>query len=125
MSLVRKILRCLPKNWEAKVTTIIEAKDLSTLGLDELMGSLMTHEITMKDMRILKTKRKVELHSKHHQIKEMKTPVRMKAMTCLVEISKSTSRKTIIEKEDLSKRNTTKITRKNLLFTMSAKILDI
>ena len=33
--------------------------------------------------------------------KNMKTPVRMKAMPCLVEISKSTSRKTIMEEEDL------------------------
>ena len=45
--MVRKILRSLPKQWEAKVTAIQEAKDLSKLPLDELIGSLMTHEITM------------------------------------------------------------------------------
>ncbi|KAL5544086.1 hypothetical protein UlMin_007870 [Ulmus minor] len=45
---VRKILRSLPKQWEAKVTAIQEAKNLSTLPLDELVGSLMTHEMTMK-----------------------------------------------------------------------------
>ena len=45
---VRKILRSLPKNWEAKVTAIQEAKDLKVLSLDELMGSLMTHELTMR-----------------------------------------------------------------------------
>ncbi|KAL5538418.1 hypothetical protein UlMin_045573 [Ulmus minor] len=45
--MVRKILRTLPKQWEAKVTAIQEAKDLSKLPLDELIGSLMTHEITM------------------------------------------------------------------------------
>ncbi|KAL5560474.1 hypothetical protein UlMin_036685 [Ulmus minor] len=45
---VRKILRSLPKQWEAKVTAIQEAKNLSNLPLDELVGSLMTHEITMK-----------------------------------------------------------------------------
>ncbi|KAL5578208.1 hypothetical protein UlMin_019907 [Ulmus minor] len=45
---VRKILRSLPKQWEAKVTAIQEAKNLSTLPLDELVGSLMTHETTMK-----------------------------------------------------------------------------
>ena len=77
---VRKILRCLPKNWEAKITAIIEAKNLSTLGLDELMGSLMTHEITMKGHEDVENKRKVELHSKPHQMKKnMKTPVKMKA----------------------------------------------
>ena len=46
--MVRKILRCLPRNWQPKVTAIQEAKDLNTLELDQLMGSLMTHEITMK-----------------------------------------------------------------------------
>ncbi|KAL5556374.1 hypothetical protein UlMin_038610 [Ulmus minor] len=45
--IVRKILRSLPKQWEAKVTAIQEAKDLSKLPLDELISSLMTHEIIM------------------------------------------------------------------------------
>ncbi|KAL5578770.1 hypothetical protein UlMin_011212 [Ulmus minor] len=45
--MVRKILRSLPKQWEAKVIAIQEAKDLSKLPLDELIGSLMTHEIPM------------------------------------------------------------------------------
>ncbi|GAV58385.1 LOW QUALITY PROTEIN: UBN2 domain-containing protein, partial [Cephalotus follicularis] len=43
--LVSKILRCLPKTWEPKVTAIEEAKDLSTLPLEDLLGSLMTHEL--------------------------------------------------------------------------------
>jgi len=33
--LVRKILRFLPRNWEAKVTAIQEGKDLKTLSLDD------------------------------------------------------------------------------------------
>jgi hypothetical protein len=45
VEMVRKILRCLPKSWEPKVTAIQEAKDLTKLSLDELMGSLMTHEM--------------------------------------------------------------------------------
>ena len=45
---VRKILRSLPKQWEAKVIAIQEAKNLSNLPLDELIGSLMTHEMTIK-----------------------------------------------------------------------------
>ncbi|GAV63839.1 UBN2 domain-containing protein, partial [Cephalotus follicularis] len=47
--LVSKILRCLPKSWEPKVTAIEEAKDLSTLWLEDLLGSLMTHELRMSD----------------------------------------------------------------------------
>ena len=43
---VRKILRSLPKSWEAKVTAIQEAKDLNTLPIEELLGSLMTYELT-------------------------------------------------------------------------------
>ncbi|ERM97173.1 hypothetical protein AMTR_s00255p00016970, partial [Amborella trichopoda] len=34
---------------EAKVTAIQEAKDLTRLPLEELLGSLMTHELTMKN----------------------------------------------------------------------------
>ena len=46
--IVRKILRSLPKTWEAKVTAIQEAKDLNTLSLEELLGSLMTHELMIQ-----------------------------------------------------------------------------
>ncbi|GAV77285.1 UBN2 domain-containing protein, partial [Cephalotus follicularis] len=35
--LVRKILRCLPRSWTPKVTAIEEAKDLSTLILEQLL----------------------------------------------------------------------------------------
>ena len=46
--LVQKILRSLPDKWDPKVTAIQEAKDLNTLPLDELMGSLITHELTLQ-----------------------------------------------------------------------------
>ncbi|PKU63218.1 hypothetical protein MA16_Dca011190 [Dendrobium catenatum] len=42
--LVYKILRCLHKEWDAKVTVISEAKDLSTYPLDQLLGCLIAHE---------------------------------------------------------------------------------
>ncbi|KAI4365385.1 hypothetical protein MLD38_021374 [Melastoma candidum] len=42
--MVRKVLRSLPMNWEAKKTAIEEAKDLTTLRLDQLMGSLLSYE---------------------------------------------------------------------------------
>ncbi|GAV57961.1 LOW QUALITY PROTEIN: DUF4219 domain-containing protein/UBN2 domain-containing protein, partial [Cephalotus follicularis] len=45
--MVRKILRCLPRVWMPKVTTIEEVKDLNTLPLEDLLGSLMTHEFSM------------------------------------------------------------------------------
>ena len=46
--IVKKILRSLPRTWEAKVTTIQEAKDLNTLSLEELLRSLMTHELMIQ-----------------------------------------------------------------------------
>ncbi|XP_028105171.1 uncharacterized protein LOC114304192 [Camellia sinensis] len=49
VEIVRKVLRSLPKSWENKVIAVIEARDLSTLSLDELMGSLLTHEIIMQE----------------------------------------------------------------------------
>jgi len=42
--LVRKILRFLPRTWEAKVTAIQEAKDMKAITLDELIGNLQTYE---------------------------------------------------------------------------------
>ncbi|GAV68732.1 UBN2 domain-containing protein, partial [Cephalotus follicularis] len=56
--LVRKILRCLPRSWTPKVTAIEEAKDLSTLPLEQLLGSLMTHETTMKNHENVEVKKK-------------------------------------------------------------------
>ena len=44
---VMKILRSLPSKWDAKVTTIQEAKDLTKLPLEELIGTLITYEITL------------------------------------------------------------------------------
>ena len=41
---IRKILRVLPKKWRPKVTAIQEAKNLKTLSMDELLGSLKTHD---------------------------------------------------------------------------------
>ena len=45
--LVNKILRSLPKSWDPKVTAIQEAKDVETLPLEELIGSLMNHALNL------------------------------------------------------------------------------
>ncbi|GAV73063.1 DUF4219 domain-containing protein/UBN2 domain-containing protein, partial [Cephalotus follicularis] len=47
--MVRKILRCLPRSWMPKVTAIEEAKNLNVLPLEGLLGSLMTHELSMQN----------------------------------------------------------------------------
>ncbi|RVW51412.1 hypothetical protein CK203_097178 [Vitis vinifera] len=54
-----KILRSLPSKWDAKVTVIQKAKDLTKLHLDELIGSLMTYEINLaKKQQERKTERR-------------------------------------------------------------------
>ena len=46
--LVQKVLQSLPEKWDPKITAIQEAKDLNTLPLEELLGSLMTHELNVR-----------------------------------------------------------------------------
>ena len=60
---VRKILRSLPSRWRPKVTAIQEAKDLDTLGLEELISSLMSHEIELSSDEPQKKLKSVALPS--------------------------------------------------------------
>ncbi|CAH9126268.1 unnamed protein product [Cuscuta epithymum] len=46
---VRKILRSLPQVWKPKTTAIEEAKDLSTMTLEDLTGSLLTYELGLQE----------------------------------------------------------------------------
>jgi len=60
--MVRKILRCIPKNkWGPKVTTIKEVQDLKKLELDDLLGKLLTHEIHPKEDEGESTKKGIAL----------------------------------------------------------------
>ncbi|GJW70045.1 hypothetical protein Tco_0126962 [Tanacetum coccineum] len=55
---VRKFLRALHPKWRAKVTTIEESKDLTSLSLDELIENLKVYEmIIKKDSEMVKGKR--------------------------------------------------------------------
>ena len=67
--LVNKILMSLPKAYQSKVVAIREARDISKLSLEELMGSLMTHEIMMKD------------HDKDEEKDKKKKTVALKSFT--------------------------------------------
>ncbi|GJZ78651.1 zf-CCHC domain-containing protein [Tanacetum coccineum] len=56
---VRKFLRELHPKWLAKVTTIEESNNLTTLSLDELIGNLKVYEeVIKKDSKTVKSKRK-------------------------------------------------------------------
>ncbi|GJT52654.1 hypothetical protein Tco_0978811 [Tanacetum coccineum] len=55
---VRKFLRALHPKWRAKVTSIEESKDLTSLSLDELIGNLKVYEVIIKnDFKVAKGKR--------------------------------------------------------------------
>ncbi|GJZ79461.1 retrovirus-related pol polyprotein from transposon TNT 1-94 [Tanacetum coccineum] len=55
---VRKFLRALHPKWHAKVTTIEESKNLTSLSLDELIGNLNVYEVIIKkDSEMVKGKR--------------------------------------------------------------------
>ncbi|XP_057418486.1 uncharacterized protein LOC130712685 [Lotus japonicus] len=70
---ITKILRCLPRRWRPKVTAIQEAKDLSTLKLKDLLGSLKVHEIELAHDEGLKKQKNIAFKansSKTVQVKE-------------------------------------------------------
>ncbi|CAM8929385.1 unnamed protein product [Rhodiola kirilowii] len=48
-TLVRKVLRSLTKRYAMKALAVKEANDVKTMRLDELMGSLQSHEMDMNE----------------------------------------------------------------------------
>ncbi|CAM8901340.1 unnamed protein product [Rhodiola kirilowii] len=48
-TLVRNVLRSLTKRYAMKALVVKEAHDVKTMRLDELMGSLETHEMDMNE----------------------------------------------------------------------------
>ena len=45
--LINKVLRCLSREWQPKVTTIAESRDLTNMFLATLFGKLQEHEIKL------------------------------------------------------------------------------
>ncbi|RVW57819.1 hypothetical protein CK203_115938 [Vitis vinifera] len=80
---VMKILRSLPSKWHTMVTTIQEAKYLTKLPMEELIGSLMTYEINLakklqesedkkkKNIALKATTKEEEVLKKKNQVKKM------------------------------------------------------
>ena len=46
--LINKVLRCLSREWQPKVTAITESRDLSSMSLATLFGKLQEHEIELQ-----------------------------------------------------------------------------
>ena len=56
--IVRKILRFLTENFRSKVITITESKDVDSILVDELVGSLQSYELDLPKTRKSKSMRK-------------------------------------------------------------------
>ena len=50
--IVRKILRSLTEDFRSKVTVITESKDVDSIPVDELVGSLQSYELDLPDKQI-------------------------------------------------------------------------
>ncbi|GKD36145.1 hypothetical protein Tco_1251654 [Tanacetum coccineum] len=96
---VRKFHRALHPKWRAKVMTIEESKDLTSLSLDELIGNLKVHEmIIKKDFEIVKSKgerKSLALKAKKESSDEECSEVKMKNTPWRLETSKSSSREEV------------------------------
>jgi len=46
-----KVLKCLDRLWQPKVTAISKSKDLSTLSTTALFGKLREHELEMNQFK--------------------------------------------------------------------------
>ncbi|CAJ2671533.1 unnamed protein product [Trifolium pratense] len=64
--LVRKMLRSLPKKFDMKVTAMEEAKNISEMKLDELVGSLQTYE-SVANGRSEKKNKSIAFSSKNNE----------------------------------------------------------
>jgi len=58
---IRKILRCLPRMWRPMVTAITKAKDLKSMNLEDLIGSLRAHEVVLQGDKPVKKVKTIAL----------------------------------------------------------------
>jgi len=69
---VSKIMRSLPSRWRPKVTSIEDAKDLSTLSVENLISPLKVHEISLDEHDSAKKTKSIALSSKGKSSKALK-----------------------------------------------------
>src|ERR1044072_7405593 len=60
---VKKVIRSLPKKWRLMVTALKLAKDLNKISLEELVSSLISHEIELKEDEPQKKGKSITLKS--------------------------------------------------------------
>jgi len=54
-----KVMKCLDKSWQPKVTTISEIRDLSKLSTAALFGKLMEYELELKRLKEQETMERI------------------------------------------------------------------
>jgi len=67
-----KILRNLPARWKPKVTATEEAKDLSTLSVEDFISYLKVHEISLDEHDYANETKSIALPSKGKSLKALK-----------------------------------------------------
>jgi len=69
-----KILKCLDRSWQPKVTTISESKDLTSLTTTSFFGKLREHELEMNRLNVQESEdkhvRSIALKAAKHKIKQ-------------------------------------------------------
>jgi len=69
-----KILKCLDRSWQLKVTTIYELKDLTSLTTTSLFGKLKEHELEMNRLNVQESEdkhlRSIALKAAKHKSKQ-------------------------------------------------------
>jgi hypothetical protein len=53
--IIKKILRYLPERFRIKITTIVESKDLDSMRIEELVGSLQIYKFSLPPLRKTKS----------------------------------------------------------------------
>jgi len=88
--LINKVLRCLSKEWQPKVTAITKSRDLSNMSLATLFGKLQEHKMEL--MRL----------NQHEENDKKKKGIAHKASSSIQEGSDKEDSNEIDEDDDLS-----------------------
>ena len=87
--LINKVLRCLSREWQPKVTVITESRDLSNMSLATLFGKSQEHEMEL--MRL----------NQHEENDKKKKGIALKASSSIQEGSDKEDLNEIDEDDDL------------------------
>jgi len=88
--LINKVLRCLSREWQPKVTAIVESRALVNMSLATLFGKLQEHEMELKRL------------NQHEENEKKKKGIALKASSFIQEESDKEDLNEIEEEDDFS-----------------------